>query len=100
MTGATLQYRDATDTFFLHIGTKADVESEMPDEGDAENSTVLGVDLGIGQIAVTSTGMFWSGDYLNHRRREYGRVRGDLQRMGTESAHRTSNRWATERHGG
>ena len=56
VTGATLQYRDATDTFFLHIGTKADVESEIPDAGDAENSTVLGVDLGIKQIAVTSTG--------------------------------------------
>ena len=92
LTGATLQYRDATDTFFLHIGTKADVESEMPNKGDAENSTVLGVDLGIEQIAVTSTGMFWSGDYLNHRRREYERVRGELQQTGTESAHRTIER--------
>src|SRR6056297_677125 len=80
VTGATLQYRDAADTFFLHIGTKADVESEIPDEGNAENSTVLGVDLGIEQIAVTSTGKFWSGDYLNHRRREYERLCGDLQR--------------------
>ena len=92
VTGTTLQYRDATDTFLLHIGTKADVESEIPDEGDAENNTVLGVDLGIEQIAVTSTGMFWSGDYLNHRRREDERVRGELQRMGTESAHRTTER--------
>jgi IS605 OrfB family transposase len=89
VTGATLQYRDATDTFFLHIGTKAEVESEMPDIGHDEHSTVLGVDLGIEQIAVTSTGMFWSGDYLNHRRREYERVRGSLQQTGTESAHRT-----------
>jgi len=89
ITGATLQYRDTVDSFFLHIGTKTEVESEMPDEGDAEHSTVLGVDLGIEQIAVTSTGMFWSGGYLNHRRREYERVRGDLQRTGTESAHRT-----------
>jgi IS605 OrfB family transposase len=68
------------------------VESEIPDEPDVEHSTVLGVDLGIEQIAVTSTGMFWSGDYLNHRRREYERVRGDLQRTGTESAHRTIER--------
>ena len=49
-------------------------------------------DLGIEQIAVTSTGRFWSGDYLTHRRREYERVRGDLQRTGTESAHRTIER--------
>ena len=89
VTGATLQYRDATETFYLHIGTKADVEPEIPDEGDAEHSTVLGVDLGIEQIAVTSTGMFWNGGYLNHRRRECERVRGDLQQTGTESAHRT-----------
>jgi IS605 OrfB family transposase len=89
VTGATLQYRDGTDTFFLHIGTKADVESEMPDDGDTEHSTVLGVDLGIEQIAVTSTGTFWSGSYLNHRRREYERVRRGLQQTGTESAHRT-----------
>jgi len=89
VTGATLQYRDATDTFDLHIGTKADVESEISNEGDAEHSTVLGVGLGIEQIAVTSTGQFWSGTYLNHRRREYERGRGDLQWTGTESAHRT-----------
>jgi len=89
VTGATLQYRDGTDTFYLHIGTKAEVESEMPATGDTGHSTVLGVDLGIEQIAVTSTGMFWSGGYLNHRRREYERVRGDLHQTGTESAHRT-----------
>ena len=90
--GATLQHRESTDTFFLHIGTKTEVESEIPNEGDTEHSTVLGVDLGIEQLAVTSTGMFWSGGYLNHRRREYERVRGDLQRAGTESAHRTLER--------
>jgi len=89
VTGATLQYRDETDTFYLHIGTKADVESEIPGGGDTEHSTVLGVDLGIEQIAVTSTGMFWNGAYLNHRRREYERIRGNLQQTGTESAHRT-----------
>lgn len=89
VTGATLQYRDATDAFFLHIGTTAEMESEIPDDSDTEHSTVLGVDLGIEQIAVTSTGKFWSGNYLNHRRREYERVRGELQRTGTESAHRT-----------
>lgn len=89
LTGATLQYRETTDTFYLHIGMKADVESEIPDAGQVEDRTVLGVDLGIEQIAVTSTGKFWSGDYLNHRRREFERVRGELQKTGTESAHKT-----------
>jgi IS605 OrfB family transposase len=35
------------------------------------------------------TGQFWSGGLLNHRRREYERVRGNLQQTGTESAHQT-----------
>ena len=103
VTGATLQYRETADTFFLHIGTKAEMESEIPDTGGAGHSTVLGVDLGIEQLAVTSTGQFWSGGYLNHRRREYERVRGDLQRTGTESAHQTleqlgdrETRWAED----
>ena len=43
-------------------------------------------------VAPSRTPMFWSGDYLNHRRREYERVRGDPQRTGTESAHRTIER--------
>ncbi|GAB7095454.1 RNA-guided endonuclease TnpB family protein [Halolamina litorea] len=94
ITGATLQDSDETGTFFLHIGMKTDVESEIPDEGNAEGRTVLGVDLGIEQIAVTSTGRFWNGDYLSHRRREYERVRGELQRTGTESAHRTIEQMA------
>jgi putative transposase len=92
VTGATLQYRDATETFYLHVGTTAEVESEMPATGGPEHSTVLGVDLGIEQLAVASTGRFWSGGYLNHRRREYERVRGNLQQTGTESAHRTLER--------
>jgi putative transposase len=103
VTGATLQYRDDSDTFYLHVGTTAEVEPEMSATGDPEHSTVLGVDLGIEQLAVTSTGSFWSGDYLNHRRREYERVRGDLQQTGTESAHRTlermgnrESRWAED----
>ena len=36
-----------------------------------ENGTVLGVDLGIENIAVTSTGTFWSADELTHWRTEY-----------------------------
>jgi IS605 OrfB family transposase len=55
----------------------------------AEHPTVLGVDLGIDNVAVTSTGTFWSGGLLNHRREQYEQVRGGLQQTGTESAHKT-----------
>ncbi len=52
---------------------------------------VLGVDLNVdGYVAVTSTGAFLgNADYLNHRRDEYERRRGNLQRAGTRSAHLT-----------
>jgi IS605 OrfB family transposase len=81
---ATLHHRDGD--WYLHIAVvkKDDVELE-----EAENGTVLGVDLGVKNIAVTSTGQFWSGGYLNHRRNEYEKVYGGLQQTGTESAHRT-----------
>ena len=64
VTGAELHYRDGE--FYLHVRTKADVEFETADDGNGEHSTVLGVDLGIENIAVTSTGTFWNGAELNH----------------------------------
>jgi len=87
VTGAELHYCDGE--FYLHVRTKADVESEMPDEGDAEHSTVLGADLGIENIVVTSTGEFWSGSELNHWHREFEKRRASLQRRGTRAAHET-----------
>ena len=53
-TGATLHDRETTDEFYLHVRTTADVDAPDP----RENGTVLGVDLGVENIAVTSTGVF------------------------------------------
>ena len=80
-TGATLHYRNGE--FYLHVRTKADVDA--PDR--PENGTVLGVDLGIENIAVTSTGTFWTADELNHWRTEYVERRRSLQECGTRWAH-------------
>jgi len=95
---ATLHHRDGD--WYLHISVVRE-DDFKPEE--AENGTVLGVDIGVENIAVTSTGTFWSGGYLNHRRREYERIRGGLQRTGTESARRTieqmgkrESRWAED----
>ena len=63
-TGATLHY--SRGSFSLHVRTKADVDAPDP----AVNGAVLGVDLGVENIAVTSTGVFWSADELNHWRAE------------------------------
>jgi putative transposase len=94
---ATLHYRNGT--FYLHLRAKTGMDDPEP----AEHPSVLGVDLGIENLAVTSTGKFWSGGLLNHRRNAYERVRGGLQQTGTESAHRTiqsigdrESRWAED----
>jgi putative transposase len=84
--GATLHYERDSGDYYLHITVERDNDEEL---GEAENETVLGVDLGVKTIAATSTGQFWSAGYLNHRRNEYERIRGQLQQTGTESAHRT-----------
>jgi IS605 OrfB family transposase len=83
-TESTLHYRDGE--WYLHLGFR---KPKPDDEEATENGTVLGVDLGVTEIAVTSTARFFSAGELNHKRREFERVRGDLQECGTRSAHRT-----------
>jgi len=90
--GATLHYDEVEDCFYLHVRTKPAVENTEADTGDAKHVSVLGVDLGITNIAVTSTGEFWSGGELNHWHREYEKRRGDLQQTGTRWAHETVQR--------
>jgi IS605 OrfB family transposase len=85
-TESTLHYRDGA--WYLHLGFR---KPKTPDEA-TENGTVLGVDLGVNEIAVTSTARFFSAGELNHKRREFERVRGDLQECGTRNAHRTLER--------
>ncbi|AQL42583.1 transposase [Halorientalis sp. IM1011] len=75
------------DDYFLHLGfrrPKTDAQRTT-----AENGTVLGVDLGVENIAVTSTARFFPGGELNHTLSEFEEARAGLQRTGTRSAHRT-----------
>jgi putative transposase len=71
----------------LHVHCKTEVESDAPDIEATENGTVLGVDLGVNNLTVASTGTFWTGDEFDHWRREYERRRGDLQECGTRWTH-------------
>ena len=71
----------------LHIHCKKERESDTSEQAITENGTVLGVDLGVNNLAVTSTGAFWTGDEFDHWRREYEKRRGDLQECGTRWAH-------------
>jgi putative transposase len=85
VTESTLTARDGE--YFLHIGFRryrTDAERDT-----AEDGMILGVDLGVENIAVTSTARFFSGRELLHNLREFEQVRGGLQQTGTRSAHRS-----------
>lgn len=73
--------------FYLHLGLeKEDNEIEY------ETPTVMGVDLGMNNLAVTSTGKFFKGNQLDHNRKKFEEIRGKLQQKGTRSAHLTIER--------
>ncbi|SDD43286.1 RNA-guided endonuclease TnpB family protein [Natrinema hispanicum] len=80
---ATLHQRDGD--WYLH----ASMLKVGDDDTDTTTGhrTVLGVDLGVNQLAVASTGRFWSADEFNHWKREYEKRRGALQQCGTRAAH-------------
>lgn len=84
LTESTLTIRDGG--FYLHLGFSRPVTNT---DSTAADGAVLGVDLGVDNIAVTSTAQFFSGSALTHRREEFERIRGRLQETGTRSARRT-----------
>ncbi|EMA52214.1 RNA-guided endonuclease InsQ/TnpB family protein [Halococcus salifodinae] len=87
MTESTLTARDGA--YYLHMGFRrfrTEREREANQE-TAEDGTVLGVDVGVNNLAVTSTGLFVSGGELTHWQNEYEKRRGSLQRTGTRWAH-------------
>ncbi|ERG96545.1 MAG: putative transposase [Haloquadratum walsbyi J07HQW2] len=59
-TESTLHYRDGE--WYLHLGYRKEKSDE---EATTQNGTVLCVDLGVNQIAVTSTARFVSAGKLN-----------------------------------
>jgi len=85
VTESTLTARDGD--YFLHIGFRR--EKTETERNITEDGTVLGVDLGIENLAVTSTAYFFSGRELTHDLREFEKVRAGLQQTGTRSAHWT-----------
>lgn len=85
LTESTLTLRDGT--WYLHLGFRRSRPS--PESSMTENGTVLGVDLGIENIAVTSTGRFFSGAKLWDRRGKQDALNRGLQQTGTRSSYRT-----------
>lgn len=91
LTECTLTYRDSD--FYLHLGFKR----PEPQYQTPEHRTVLGVDLGVEQLAVTSTGEFFSGREFTHEQREAIKRERELQQTGTRSAYRTLKQVHTRR---
>jgi putative transposase len=61
---------------------------EMPEDAPVEPKDVIGVDLGIVNLATDSTGEVFSGEKTEEVRRRYHRRRRTLNRVGTKSARR------------
>jgi IS605 OrfB family transposase len=65
---------------------------DVPDPEEKKTDGVLGVDLGIVNLAVDSDGTAYSGDRVERSRRRYERLRARLQRRGTKSSRRKLKR--------
>lgn len=61
---------------------------EAPEAAPVDAQGVLGVDLGIVEIATTSNGKSYSGEKVKSVRRRYRSLRARLQKCGTKSAKR------------
>ena len=81
----TLHYRRGENAFYLHITIQKEVDHR---DGDR----VLGVDLNLKNVAVTSTGRFFDGGELLWGQNHYFRVRRSLQDKGTCSARQALRR--------
>ena len=86
---STLRYDAATDEFYLNISTQRidGDDAEVPTDAGHPDQTVLCIDLGVNNLAVSSTGTFCHGDDYDHWCREFERRRGEMQQRGTQATH-------------
>jgi len=77
---ADLVYRGGR--FFLYVVVDA------PEENPFQPKDIIGVDLGIVNIATDSTGRNWSSERVENVRKKYESLRSRLQAVGTKSAKR------------
>jgi putative transposase len=89
---AKLWYDQPKKQFYLLVPLEIEVADPSPDR----LAQVVGVDVGIRYLAVTSTATgkatFYPGTHIRHRANHYARLRKRLQRKGTRSAIRRVRR--------
>jgi putative transposase len=78
------KHRDGN--FYIHIQLK----SVAPNPKKSKN--VIGVDFGRRDIAVTSTGKYWSGKDINNTRDRFSRTRTSLQKKASQGTRSTRRR--------
>ena len=66
------------------------VAVEFPEEPYIEPGNIMGVDMGITNIAVDSTGKYYSGDHIRDVRDHHADLRSRLQAVGNNHANRKS----------
>ena len=84
---STLRYDPTDDEFYLHISTRRYDSDSAEVSEETGHQTVLGIDLGVNSLAVSSTGTFWQGDDYDHWTREFEKRRGEMHQRGTQAAH-------------
>ncbi|RLM83558.1 transposase [Halobellus sp. Atlit-38R] len=104
---STVRYDAVDDEFYIQLSTRrtdgvdetnvssahqnalrsGDDDAEVPADTGHPDETVLGIDLGVNSLAVSSTGTFWQGDDYDHWCREFEKRRGEMQQRGTQAAH-------------
>jgi IS605 OrfB family transposase len=86
---SAVRYDAVDDEFYIHLSTRRidGDDAEVPADTGHPDQTVLGIDLGVNSLAVSSTGTFWQGDDYDHWCREFEKRRGEMQQRGTQAAH-------------
>jgi IS605 OrfB family transposase len=86
---SAVRYDAVDDEFYIHLSTRRidGDDAEVPADTGPPDQTVLGIDLGVNSLAVSSTGTFWQGDDYDHWCREFEKRRGEMQQRGTQAAH-------------
>ena len=72
--------------WYVHLQLKSETPTPLASE------SVIGVDLGRRDIAVTSTGKSWSGKEIQETRDKYSRVRTSLQKKASQGTRSTRRR--------
>lgn len=82
---AVVFYSKPKKAFYINFTLEKEVRTP-------KGSNPVGIDLGINNIATTSNGMQFSGNYGKHIRRHFQKVRTSLQSKGTKGAKKTLRR--------